>query len=986
MIQRHSMAWRLVWAAALLVAVTILPAAAQTDSGIAGTVKDSTGLALPGVTVEASSPALIEKVRSVTTDGQGVYNITGLRPGTYAVTFTLPGFTSVRREGLELTSSFTATVNAEMQVGGLQEALTVSGAAPTVDLQNTVQQKAFTRTVIEALPTGSKSWAALAVLVPGARLTGAQNVGGTGSSNATVSIHGGLGAEAIMLLDGMRYNQGNGFGGVRNAYNENDGAVQEMTFQTGALSAEIETGSFVRNIIPKEGGNRFSGFFGAAYTDDNFQSDNLDDDLRNRGILTGNFVDKIWDVNPAVGGPIRADKLWFYTAFRDWGVYQGIAGTFFNKTPTGLTYTPDLDRPALSTSEKGSESLRLTWMATPKNKISGFYEYQQNVEQWNYGQGALGSSGVTSPEAQAYYEVEPQYFVQSRWTNTMTNRLLFEAGATWVRSNFQTTPQQENALDLPAIREIRTNTTWRNRMGTYGHNRAHNFNTFFSTSYVTGSHSVKAGAQFINMAAHTTRESTGNGTALQLLDGVPSSVVVYATPLTLDEKLKMQLGFYVQDNWKIKRATVYMGLRYDNYNAYVPEQTTVPGPWTPARNNVYAEVPNVPNWKDFSPRAGISYDLFGTGRTALKGTFSKYLFGPDLVVFTRLANPIGAIATSATRNWSDTNGDFVPQLSELGALSARDFGSPAINTRYDSNILEGWGKRGDNYEVSMGVQHELAPRVGVAASYFRRWWGNLNVTQNRAVTPGDFDPYCITAPLDSRLPGGGGNQICGLYDVSVAKFGLTDNLITFTDTFGKESRIYDGVDLSVNARLPNGVLIAGGTNTERTKVNTCYAAADPSLSAIPAGTPRTESYCDVRPPFLTQYKFYGSYPLPFFGISASATFQSTPGPMITASYTARNAEIAPSLGRNLSSGANGTATVQLVPDGVLYGDRLNQTDFRLAKTFSVGASRLQAQFDIYNLFNGNPVISLNNTFGSAWQRPTVIQVGRLVKFGMQLTF
>jgi hypothetical protein len=704
-----------------------------------------------------------------------------------------------------------------------------------------------------------------------------------------------------------------------------------------------------------------------------------------RGITSGNFVDKIYDVNPAIGGPIMQDKLWFYTAFRKWGVDQGIAGTFFNKTPTGLTYTPDLDRPALSTSAKGSESLRLTWMVTPRHKLSGFYEYQQNVEQWNYGQGALGSGGVTSPEAQAYYEVEPQYFVQSRWTNTATSRMLFEAGGTWVRSNFQTTPQQENALDLPAIREIRTNTTWRNRMGLYGHNRAHNFNTFASMSYVTGSHSIKTGALFINMAAHTTRETTGNGTALQLLDGVPASVVVYATPFALDEKLKSQLGFFVQDNWKINRATVYMGLRYDNYNALVPAQTIGPGPWTPTRNNAFPEVPNVPNWKDFSPRFGLSYDLFGTGKTALKGTFSKYLFGPDLVVFTRLANPIGAIATSATRTWADANGDFVPQASELGPLSARDFGSPRITSRYDPDLLEGWGKRGDNYEMSFGVQHELMPQVGVSASYFHRWWGNLTTTQNQAVAASDFDDYCITAPVDSRLPGGGGNQICGLYDVSPAKFGQINNLITFSDNFGKEQKHYDGVDLSINARFPGGALIAGGTNTERTRTNTCYAMDDPSLSAIAASTPRMEEYCDVRPPFLTQYKFYGSYPL-MWGLSAAATFQSTPGPMIQATYTARNAEIAPSLGRNLSAGANGTANVQLVPDGTLYGDRLNQVDFRVMKTFSVGTTRLQTQFDIYNLFNGNPVIAQNNAFGSAWQRPTVIQVGRLVKFGMQLNF
>ena len=229
---------------------------AQVESGIAGIARDTTGLALPGVSVEASSPALLEKVRTVATDGQGLYNITGLRPGVYTVVFTLPGFTTVRREGVELTSTFTATVNVEMRVGGIEEAVTVSGASPTVDIQNTVQQKSFTREVIDVLPTGSKSWASLAVLVPGAKLSGAQNVGGTGSSNATVSIHGGLGAEAIMLLDGMRYNQGNGFGGVRNAYNENDGSVEEITFQTGALTAEIETGSFVRNIVPRDGGNR----------------------------------------------------------------------------------------------------------------------------------------------------------------------------------------------------------------------------------------------------------------------------------------------------------------------------------------------------------------------------------------------------------------------------------------------------------------------------------------------------------------------------------------------------------------------------------------------------------------------------------------------------------------------------------------------------------------------------------------------------------
>jgi hypothetical protein len=973
--------------------------AAQSAAGIAGVVKDATGGVLPGVTVEASSPALLEKVRTAVTDGQGVYSFTDLRPGTYTVTFTLTGFNAIRRDGIELTTSFTATVNVEMAAGNIQETITVSGQASTVDVTNVVQQKAFTRETLEALPVGSKSWSAVAVLVPGVRLTGAQNVGGTGASNATAAIHGGAGAEAIMLLDGMRYNQGNGFGGVRNAYNENDGSVEEITFQTAALTAEIETGSFVRNIVPKEGGNQFKAFFGTSFTNHALENNNMDAALAARGIPSVNFVDLIYDYNPAVGGPILKDKLWFYSAFRAWGVNQGIAGTYFNATPNGRLYTPDLNRPALSTSTKGSENTRLTWLASPRNKIGFYYEYQQNWERFSYGQGSLGSGGTTAPEAIGSYEVEPNYWVQMHWTSTVTSKLLVEAGGILANTDFQTVPQPGNDPSTPGIRELSTGTVWRNLAGTFGHNAAHQYNFSGSVSYVTGSHTFKTGALLLRANAHTTRDVTGGGTVLQVLNGVPSSVQVNATPFSLDEKIDAQLGVYAQDQWKVKRATMYLGGRFDLYKASVPGQTIGPGPWTPTRNLSFAEAPNVPDWKDFMPRLGVSYDLFGNGKTALKGTFNKYVFGPDLVVFTRLANPIGAIATNATRTWTDRNNDFVPQLDELGALSATTFGLPVITTRYDPDTLNGWGKRGYNWEASASIQHELLPRVGISAGYYRRWWGNLLVSQNTAVSATDFSQYCLTSPTESRLPDGGGNQLCGLYDVSQAKFGLTNTQITFVDKLGgSESKVYDGLDLSVNVRLPGGALFAGGSNSERTRDNFCYAAGDPTIGLVSVspgadggrfqtGSPRTSAYCDVRPPLLTQYKFYGSYPIPFWGLSASATFQSTPGPEILASYTAANSLIAPALGRPVSNGVNGTTTIALVPNGTLYGDRLNQTDFRLAKTVSVPhGPRMQLQFDIYNLFNGNPVISMNNTFGSAWQRPTVVQVGRLFKFGAQLNF
>ena len=247
------------------------------SSGIAGVVKDTTGAVLPGVTVEAASPALIEKSRTVVTDAQGQYKIVDLRPGAYTVTFTLSGFNTVRRDGIDLTAAFTATVNAEMRVGALQETITVSGQAPTVDVQNVLQQKVMTRDIIDAVPTGSRSFANLAVLIPGAS-TGS-DVGGTQARNNAVTIHGTRGTETVMLFDGMPVNHGGGVGGAQVGLNVNNGAIQEMSIQTGGLSAESELGGLVSNMIPREGANAFKGVVFGTYTNGSLQSNNLGDDL-----------------------------------------------------------------------------------------------------------------------------------------------------------------------------------------------------------------------------------------------------------------------------------------------------------------------------------------------------------------------------------------------------------------------------------------------------------------------------------------------------------------------------------------------------------------------------------------------------------------------------------------------------------------------------------------------------------------------------------
>jgi len=240
---------------------------AQTGSGIAGVVKDATGAVLPGVTVEAASPALIEKVRIVETDAAGQYKIVDLRPGVYSVTFTLAGFSTVKRDGIELSSSFTATVNADLRVGAVAETITVSGQAPTVDVQNVVQQRVMTRQVLDGAPLGTKQAAAVGALIPGV-VASSQDVGGTQFTAASIAIHGGRSGEMLILFDGMDASNGQGRGGAYTTVQSNDAAVQELGLEVSGLSAESELGGIRTNLVPRDGGNTLKGSFFANFTND----------------------------------------------------------------------------------------------------------------------------------------------------------------------------------------------------------------------------------------------------------------------------------------------------------------------------------------------------------------------------------------------------------------------------------------------------------------------------------------------------------------------------------------------------------------------------------------------------------------------------------------------------------------------------------------------------------------------------------------------
>src|SRR3954468_10940818 len=357
-------------------------ASAQQSSSIAGVVKDTSGAVLPGVTVEAASPALIEKVRTATSDSEGRYNIVDLTPGTYTLSFTLGGFGAFKREGISLPSGFTATVDATMRVGALEESITVSGAAPLVDTSNVRKQLVASADLLSSLPTSSKQIYTLVTLTPG--YAGVTDVGGQYNSEAG-AFHGKRGTKVSFNGMGVENSSGN------SSYQINAATVDEMVLQTSGISAEVNADGPVMNIVPKSGGNTFQTILSGLYSNHSMESDNLTDELVARGLTSGNKRVKIFDEAASLGGPIKKDKVWFFGAYRTWGMAKQYANVYWNKTqdqaltPPGapltvVKWTPWIDRPLDTQSGRwesyDSYSGRVTWQVAPKHKIDGYIDHQ----------------------------------------------------------------------------------------------------------------------------------------------------------------------------------------------------------------------------------------------------------------------------------------------------------------------------------------------------------------------------------------------------------------------------------------------------------------------------------------------------------------------------------------------------------------------------------------------------------------------------------
>ena len=996
------------------------------DAGIAGVVRDTSGGVLPGATVTATSPVLIERERTAVTDSEGRYVITQLRPGEYTVRFTLSGLSTVVREGIRLSAGFTANVDAEMKVGGVQESVTVTGASPVVDVQNVRRQTVVSNELLEALPTSTKSVGQLTTLTTG--LTGLGDVGGTYQvepGNDVVSgggqFHGKSGTK--VSYDGMGIENSSG----NSSYQLNAASVEEMVMSTSGISADTNADGLVVNIVPKEGGNQFRTQLAGLFANDSLESTNLSQELKDRGLTTANKTLKLFDESATFGGPIKRDRLWFFAAARSWGVARNQAGVFWNKTqnefltPPGaarkvVKWTPWTDRPEDRNSGRlewyDSILSRFTYQATSKMKFNVTYDEQR----------ACNCGSVSAAEShEAYissYRFEPNRLFQVTWNAPVTNRLLLEAGvgATISQWNMYYNPGVTD--DIVYVSDLGIGQTYGAPIVYLGHpNSRDRFTYRASASYVTGSHNFKTGFQTEQLKTSTYWHANGN-TSYYLFNGFPIGILQWATPYLVQANAKADLGIYAQDQWTVtNKLTLNLGIRWDYFNSYVPAQTAgfadeTDGYWAgaPTVNEWLGQrrfdpVDNVPNWKDWNPRLGVAYDLFGDGRTALKFSIGRYTakLGTEIA---ETANPINTSVTNAFRGWVDANGNYVPDCDlgnfslngECGAIGNQNFGkNNPSSTRYDPETLNGYGKRDFNWDISSEIQHELVRGLALTGGYYRNTGGYFRyafgspfsskqrVVDNLAVTPDDYDEYCITAPADPRLPNGGNYPVCGLYDVKPTKFGLSENVVKRASEFGEFVSANDFFNVSLDARLPRSIRLGGGVDTGRSVLDRCFVVDSPSLS-LWDNRVHDLLHCRVVTPFSaqTQFKLHGVFPLPGDFV-ASFAYMNLSGPQILAQYEASTNEIARSLGRPLSGGVQ-TMTVPLVAPQTLFEDRITRLDLRLSKIIRVNRFRFQVNLDAYNALNANSVRAVINTYGARWQQPRQILDPRIIQIGGQINF
>lgn len=846
--------------ATLLAALTLLPSFASAQSSISGTAKDTTGAVMVGVSVEAASDALIEKSRTVTTDGSGRYAVADVRPGTYVVTFTMQGFATVK-ETVEVPANTTVTVDANMKPGAVGETISVEASVATVDVQNAAHPAVLSREDMDLVPT-ARNVQSIGSLVPGVHLN-TPDVGGSMQVQQTyLTSHGNDTWHTIWMLDGILVNVMQSDGQIQ-AYIDN-AIIQESTYQTSAIGADSQAGGVFVNMVPKEGGNQFHSDVFLGFVPGSFVGTNLTDLEQTRGLASTSTVSQIQDLDGSIGGPILKDKLWFLGTFRK--QVSNLNAISFNGGSGGAAYAI----PTLTELDNiYTPHLRLTWQIAPKFKASFMYHRMFKTIGGDL-VSAAGSFLDANINSSNHRRPVMYYITQTRWTGTLTPKLIVQGGF-GIEYNDYTVLNQAGVLQTPFTTGWYLGTSlndsgFATRAVSGGSNNYYSFRRYAHTvtaQYITGTQQIKVG--YMDSFGPAYQNLLYNGDSIyNYLNGVPNNVTAENTPISSKPYLDHDLGIFAIDTWNWKRLSVTGGIRFDYLQNHVNAESAPAGRWVPARSFARVDCNTVKGlgcFKDWAPRLGVVYDLFGDHKTALKFGIGKY---DTPIVQQELNNFNPMFATTQTLTWSgapttacevapgqtlngmsQANVNCIPGFTAVdgtkggvGTLSAPSNGfGQLINRTLDPNF-----HREYNWQLSAGVQREIWRGVTLNWNWnHRKDYQHVDVI-NEAVpaTPANWTATNIINPLDPTA-----GATIPVYAPTGAYSGAFSSISPILyQTNAPQSLAtngYNGFETSVNARLPRKISIFGGWSLDKQYDTTC----DMPTTTSNINDPNTLRFCDM---------------------------------------------------------------------------------------------------------------------------------------------
>lgn len=933
----------LVW---LVSAMVSTPVWAQQTGTLSGVVRDAQSAVLPGVTVTATSAALIGGARTTLTGETGTYQLTALPPGEYTITYELSGFAPLKRDGIVVQVARTTRLDVELAVGTLQETLTVSGESPVVDTSSTVTQTNITRELYESIPTGGNPWV-MAGLVPGV-VTGRLDVGGTeGMQQYNIEAFGSADSQKSFSIDGLKTNWGGGSGGATMQYYGFE-MYEEYNMQTASGTAESDVSGVYMNMVTKSGGNRVNSDHNFYFMNESLQGTNIDDDLRRRlGIAggqqtgaAGNPIKISYDWSSTLGGPLRRDKAWFFGALRWWRLDQFQVGA---QNPDGSQ--------AIDDNRIRNFMGKAMWQVRQNTRAS--LMFNRNLKDRFHRR----EVPFSEDKATVLQDQPAQNYV-ANLNQVLGKATLFDArfGRMW--GVFPTRYQKEVQPTDIAVRDTIRNTQINAATG-QSLNPNHRYQANATVSHFTdrlggGSHDFKIGTQWSWEKMQYDRIRNGD-LFLELRDGVPNQAQISNTPQQSDQRLETW-ALFAQDRWIIGRATLNYGVRLDAVSAHLPAQSSPAGTWVGARSfpaqDVFKYDVNV------APRLGIAFDLFGSGRTALKAYAGRFY------------NQFGSqIAEAVNRNalvslpvpWNDANRNLRLDPGELNLTNFTGFGG--VFPQMDQNT-----DRPYSDEFNAGIDHQLLPNFAVSLSYHRRHHRDGLGLIDRARPSDAYTPIQRTYTDPQRGP-----QTITVYNLSPALARSRDRIITNIDVLESD---YDGLLLSFNKRMSNRWQLLGGVTFSQHQ----GWAHDGTFT-------NTGSNTDFNDP---NYRFNKANSAVFtdlpWSVTLSGTYQLPYAIALSGKYTGRAGE---PINRTFSATGltQGTETIWVQPRGEDRTETVSRfVDVRFAKRFAVGVSRFEATLDVFNLLNANHVLEQNQAIGTTLGRPSRILAPRIIRFGITTRF